>query len=153
MFVPIEPPWRKYSCVPCAADAAREVPAAHDAGEAATAALTLRVDVLADLEDLIDGELLTDLELGDVLGRGAELAHDGAWASARSSCRHRRGACWCASLALAEAEDEGAVAVLLEGALADRRRSPAWTTVQRSTSPFSSKIWVMPIFLPMMPGF
>src|SRR5262249_23237832 len=55
-------------------DRASHAPPPDDAAEPATARLALGVDELADLEDLVHGELLTDLELGDMLGRGAELA-------------------------------------------------------------------------------
>ena len=54
--------------------------------------------------------------------------------------------------ALAEADDEGVVAVLLLGALADDGEI-ALDDGAALTVPSSSKNWVMPSFLPMMPGF
>ena len=76
MFVPIEPPWRLYSCVPCVLTRAREVPAAHDAGEAAAARDALHVDELAGLEHLFELHLAADFVLGDVARRPAELADE-----------------------------------------------------------------------------
>ena len=99
--------------------AQRRHSAPHDAREPAAAALALHVDELRDLEDLLEVHLGAHLELRGELFRAAQLA-DGllrrlAVLLVLASERLVR----ALGAALAEADDQGDVAVLLLSALAE----------------------------------
>src|SRR5581483_3842683 len=98
-------------------DAAREAPAANDAGEAAAARRAARVDAHAGLEDGVELDGLTDLPLGGEVGVAAQLLDEALGGLPGLLEEARGGLVGVLLLAVFETEDEGGVAVLLGSAL------------------------------------